>query len=127
METIPVIILPDGKTAREKNRLVMPSPTIWQVDPILYQRLEKSFIQAESSLRTFEIESDKKTGKTFTFSNGELGCGECCNKDRCSSEDCDLYYRKNCPHCLGTNKNLSCYIGKEVTAEVLSTGKIRII
>lgn len=52
-----------------------------------------------------EVELDKdfelKPARTWTERNGEYGCAECCNRDRCD-EDCDAtYYRPNCPYCKG--------------------------
>lgn len=49
-----------------------------------------------------KTEADKRPGETFEWNNSGLRCAECCNKDRCSGEDCDLFYRPKCPFCLGT-------------------------
>lgn len=45
--------------------------------------------------------SDKRSnGRTFTLSDGRLGCGECCNGDHC--DDASHVSRDNCPFCLGS-------------------------
>lgn len=52
-----------------------------------------------------KTEADKKEGKTWTASDGNLRCDECCNGDRC--DEPSHYYRPNCPFCLGTGVNAS--------------------
>ena len=47
--------------------------------------------------------ADKKPGRTFELSNGNLGCAECCNGDRC--DDASHHSRDNCPFCLGSGTN----------------------
>jgi hypothetical protein len=41
-----------------------------------------------------------EAGRTFARSDGSLGCGECCNGDRC--DDHTHYNRDSCPFCLGS-------------------------
>lgn len=50
-----------------------------------------------------KTEADKQEGKTWTDTDGDLRCDECCNKDRC--DEPSHYYRANCPYCLGTGTN----------------------
>lgn len=42
--------------------------------------------------------------RTFRFSNGNLGCNECCWGDRC--DDPTHRFRPECPHCKGTGRAL---------------------
>lgn len=51
--------------------------------------------------------SELKPGKTFSAGRWGLMCDECCNKDGCDTPS--HYYRPECPHCLGTGSNASCY------------------
>lgn len=53
-------------------------------------------------------ESCLKEGRTFEYSNGQLGCNECCNGDRC--DDSTHHNRSSCPYCLGSGRNKSCFI-----------------
>ena len=50
-----------------------------------------------------KTEADKKEGRTWETSKGELRCDECCNGDRCD----DPTHRNinSCPFCLGTGIN----------------------
>lgn len=52
------------------------------------------------------IIDDRTIGRTWTRSNGEKMCNECCNGDRC--DDASHSLRPYCRACLGTAYNLSC-------------------
>jgi hypothetical protein len=56
--------------------------------------------------RLGKAEVDKRPGgRTFTRSDGSLGCAECCNGDRC--DDPSHFHRDSCPFCLGTGEPAS--------------------
>jgi len=60
------------------------------------ERLKK--MKSEPTIQAYGL-----TTRYYDFKNGEYGCAECCNGDRCD-EDCTAKYkgdRKNCPHCKG--------------------------
>lgn len=121
METIPVIILPDGKTAREVN-IFGEKPVfknhigiyIGDFEDLPYYKQKakvedweqdfKQWQQAESSLRTFVIDQESLDKKVFeSFKNG-IGFEN-----------------------IVRVKNATLKEGSIHTAEVLDNGKIKIV
>ena len=47
--------------------------------------------------------ADKRPGRTFESSMGNLMCAECCNGDHC--DDPTHFDRQSCPYCLGSGIN----------------------
>lgn len=46
------------------------------------------------------LDDRRSDGRTFLYSSGDRGCGECCHGSRC--DDPTHYAREGCPYCLGT-------------------------
>lgn len=63
--------------------------------------------------RQGKSENDKRPGRTFSHSDGSLGCAECCNGDRC--DDPTHFSRGSCPFCLGTGSNATVRIGTPIS------------